>query len=129
MRIANRTRNTLLGSRIEAATSWWKRLKGFIGRPEPKMGEGILLLHCNAIHTWWMTFDLDVIFLDDKGRVLELVRALRPWKRTRRVPGARYVLEVPVGTIDVSGTQPGDLLTWRDPVPYSLSFRFTGFGE
>jgi uncharacterized membrane protein (UPF0127 family) len=68
-----------------------------------------------------MSFDLDVLFLDEKGRVMELVRSLRPWKRTRRVMGARYVLEVPAGTIDASGTQAGDELSWRDPTPYSIS--------
>lgn len=68
-----------------------------------------------------MSFDLDVLFLDEKGRVLEVYRSLRPWKRTRRVGGARYVLEVPVGTIDASGTDVGDELSWRDPTPYSIS--------
>ena len=68
-----------------------------------------------------MSFDLDVLFLDEKGRVLEVYRSIGPWKRTRRVVGARYVLEVPVGTIDASGTQAGDELSWRDPTPYSIS--------
>jgi uncharacterized membrane protein (UPF0127 family) len=121
MRITNRTRSTLLGSRVEVASTFWSLLRGLIGRPEPKRGEGLLLLRCNCIHTFWMSFDLDVLFLDEKGRVLELLRSLRPWKRTRRVPGARYVLEVPVGTIDASGTQAGDELSWRDPTPYSIS--------
>ena len=121
MRITNRTRNTLLGSRVAVASSFWSRLRGFIGRPEPKRGEGLLILRCDGIHTFWMSFDLDVLFLDEKGRVLKLVRSLHPWKRTRRVVGARYVLEVPVGTIDASGTQPGDELSWRDPTPYSIS--------
>jgi len=121
MRITNRSRNTLLGSKVTLASSWMSRLRGYIGRPEPRPGEGILLVRCNAIHTFWMSFDLDVLFLDEKGKVLELVESLRPWRRTRRVPGARYVLEVPAGTVEASGTLVGDELTWRDPVPYSLS--------
>ena len=121
MRITNRTRNTILGSRVDLASSFWSRLKGFIGRQEPKPGEGILFLRCDGIHTYWMSFDLDVLFLDEKGRVLDLLRAIQPWKRTRRVSGARYVLEVPVGTIDASGTTVGDELSWREPAPYSIS--------
>ena len=121
MRITNRTRNTLLGSRVGLASSWWSRLRGYLWRSEPRLGEGILLVECNAIHTFGMSFDLDVVFLDGKGRVLELVRALRPWRKPRRVSGATYVLEVPVGTIDISGTQVGDELTWREPAPYSIS--------
>ena len=121
MRITNRTRHTVLGVKVEPAGSFWSRLRGYIGRPQPKQGEGILLVRCDAIHTWWMDFDLDVLFLDEKGRVIDVVRSLRPWKRTRRVPGACYVLEVPVGTIDSSGTRVGDELTWQDPVPYTIS--------
>jgi hypothetical protein len=68
-----------------------------------------------------MTFALDVVFLDGKGRVLDLVRSLRPWRWPKRVSAAAYVLEVPVGTIEMSGTQIGDELTWREPSPYSIS--------
>lgn len=121
MRITNRTRNTLLGAKVTLASTWLSRLRGYIGRPEPRPGEGMLLVRCNAIHTFWMSFDLDVLFLDEKGRVLEVIESLRPWRRTRRVSGALYVLEVPPGTVEASGTQVGDELTWRDPIPYSLS--------
>ncbi len=121
MRITNRTRNTSLGTSVERAATFLSRLRGLIGRPEPRPGEGILLVRCNAIHTWWTAFDLDVLFLNDRGRVLKLIQGLKPWKFTRRVADAHYVLEVPVGTIATSGTQVGDLLTWRDPAPYSIS--------
>lgn len=75
-----------------------------------------------------MRFALDIVFLDGKGRVLELVPSLRPWKMPRRVPGAAYVLEVPTGTILTSGTQVGDELTWREPANYSISV-LSGNGE
>ena len=121
MRITNRSRNTLLGSRVMLASSWWARIRGYLGRSGPGPGEGILLVHCNGIHTFGMSTDLDVLFLDGKGSVLELVRSLRPWRKPRRVSGAVYVLEIPVGTIDASGTRVGDDLTWREPAPYSIS--------
>jgi uncharacterized membrane protein (UPF0127 family) len=121
MRITNRTRNSLLGTRVVRAATFWSRTRGFIGRPEPRRGEGILLNPCSAIHTHWMSFSLDVLFLDDRGKVLKLVRSISPWNFTRRVPGARYALEVPVGTIDTSSTHVGDELTWREPSPYSIS--------
>ena len=121
MRVRNRTRNSLLGVSVTPATTFWSRLRGYIARPRPKQGEGILLNPCDAIHTWWMTFELDVLFLDDRGRVLEMVQSLRPWKLTRKVAGARYVLEVPAGTIDASGTRVGDELSWRDQAPYTFS--------
>lgn len=124
MRITNRTRNTLLGQNVTLASTWLGRLRGYLGRSEPKEGEGMLLIPCNAVHSFFMTFALDVLFLDQKGTVLEVFREFRPWKRTKVVRGSRYVLEVPVGTIDISGTEIGDELSWREPAPYTLSVLF-----
>jgi uncharacterized membrane protein (UPF0127 family) len=122
MRITNRTRDTLLGTRVTRAASFLSRLRGYIGRAEPMPGEGILLVGCNSVHTWWMSFDLDVLFLDQRGKVLNLIRSLPPWRWIKRTKGATYVLEVPVGTIDSSQTQVGDELSWGDSPPYNISF-------
>ena len=121
MRIENRTRKTLLGFDVRLVPGWWGRLRGYIGHSEPSPGEGILLIPCDGVHTFWMKFDLDVVFLDHHGMVLEVIRSLRPWKWTRRVKGARSVLEMPAGMIDRSGTQVGDLLAWWDPAPAPMS--------
>lgn len=116
MRIVNRTRGTLLGTRIHLADDFWGRFRGYLGRDKPRIGEGILLVPCNAVHSYGMSFPLDVIFLDSAGSVLEVIPEMEPWTRSSRVGGARYVLEVPPGTIRASGTSVGDALTWS-PAP------------
>lgn len=113
MRIVNRTRMTLVGSSIRPADTFWRRLSGYLGRRPPTQGEGLLLSPCDAIHTMGMAFDLDVIFLDETGQVLRIIRGLKPWRITKKIPGARHVLEVPPGTVDETGTQVGDTLSWR----------------
>ena len=114
VRILNRTREIVLGTRIELADSWWARLRGYLGRKNPPLpGEGILLVSCSAIHTYGMQFELDVIFLDAGGMVLQTISDMQRWTRSPRVAGARYVLEVPSGTIRRTGTSIGDALTWR----------------
>lgn len=112
VRIENRTKGTLLGESVLLADTWWHRLRGFLGRSRPSAGEGILLSPCNSIHTWWMSFALDVVFLDASGGVLEVREDLQPWSRPIRVSGARHVLEVPVGTVRASGTAIGDACAW-----------------
>ena len=62
MRIENRTRNTVLGSRVVLAATWWSRLRGFLGSHDPLPGEGILLIPCNGVHTYGMSFSIDVLF-------------------------------------------------------------------
>lgn len=125
MRIENRTRNTVLGSRVVLAATWWSRLRGFLGSHDPVPGEGILLMPCNGVHTYGMSFSIDVLFLDASGEVLKMVGSLRPWKRTGRVKGSHYVLEVPTGVIESSGTCEGDRLTWWDPAPVPPADRIT----
>jgi hypothetical protein len=118
MQIINRTRGTLLGTKVRLADNWLSRLRGFLLRPEPRKGEGILLTPCNGIHTWGMRFPLDVVFLDGGGTVLEVIEDIPPRKTPKRVPRGRYVLEVPAGTIGATGTTVGDTCTWtRAPAP------------
>lgn len=112
MHIANRTRGTVLGSNVRLADTGLGRLRGLLFRPEPRRGEGLLLTPCNAIHTWGMRFSLDVVFLDAAGRVLRVVEKLAPRTTSGRVPGGRYVLELPVGTIEATGTVVGDACAW-----------------
>ena len=112
VRIVNRTRGTQLGERVILADTWWGRLRGFLGRSRPVDGEGILLSPCNSIHTWWMDFSLDVVFLGSDGTVLEVREDLAPWSHPIRVSGARHVLEVPPGTVRATGTVVGDTCAW-----------------
>jgi uncharacterized membrane protein (UPF0127 family) len=112
IRIVNLTRETLLGNRIELADSWWGRSRGFLGRAQPRKGEGILFVPCNAVHTYGMKFDLDLVFVGSAGGVLAVVEQLEPWRRSGRVRGSRYVLEVPAGTIRATGTAVGDTFSW-----------------
>lgn len=115
LRVVNRTRGTVVGSRVDVANGVWSRVRGYLGRPEPTEGEGLLLAPCNAVHMFGMTYPLDVLFLDARGEVVEVVENLQPWRRSRRVRGARYALEVPAGTIDATSTCPGDELAWMPP--------------
>ena len=112
MQILNETRGTLLGREVQLADSALARLRGFLLRPPPRAGEGILLTPCNAIHMWGMRYPLDVVYLDAAGQVLEILESLPPWAAPARVSGGRYVLEVPVGTIEKTGTSVGDICSW-----------------
>jgi uncharacterized membrane protein (UPF0127 family) len=89
---------------------------GLMGRPSLAHGAGLWLPDSNGIHMMFMRFPIDAVFLGraDAGGsrpVVGLRRALRPW--TGLVPlvrGAHGVLELPVGAIEASGTELGDLI-------------------
>ena len=115
----NLTRDTVLASRLEVAGSLWQKFKGLMGRSSLDEGTGLWLPDSNGIHMMFMKFPIDAVFVggptaDDPlvRPVVSVHRGLRAW--TGLVPfvrGAHGVLERTVGTIDASGTQPGDLVS------------------
>ncbi len=110
----NLERGTLLGSSLEAASSFGARFRGLMGRPPLPDDGGLWLPGTNGIHMMFMRFALDCVFLDrpdaaGQRRVVGLRRALPPWRGVVwYVRGADGVLELPVGAIDRSGTVVGD---------------------
>ena len=57
-----------------------ERMRGLIGRKALEPGRGMLILKCNCIHTFFMRFPIDATFLDRDGRVVRVVRNIRPWR-------------------------------------------------
>lgn len=77
----------------------------------------MLLVRCSAVHMYGLQFALDLIFLDAVGDVVSTVEDLQPWTRTKRIPRARFALELPIGVIGASYTRIGDRLAWTSPEP------------
>ncbi len=123
----NVTRDTDLATSLEVASSLGAKFMGLMGRSTLPAGSGLWLPDSNGIHMMFMRFPIDAVFL---GRpvagsgsdsvagagsaarpVVSIHRGLRAW--TGLVPlvrGAHGVLELPVGTIDATGTVRGDLI-------------------
>lgn len=101
-----------VGSRVGLADSWWLRLRGLLGRPRPRAGEGMLLLDCDSVHTVGMRHALDVAFLDREGTVVRVLPSLRPWRVGLGGPSAAHALELPPGRLEETGIRPGHRLHW-----------------
>ena len=67
------------GVKAKVARSLAERLRGLIGTKRLPPGEGMLILRCNAIHTFFMSFPIDATFLDRNDRVVKVVRNIHPW--------------------------------------------------
>ena len=112
----NQTRATTLAQEIETAQSLWARFMGLMGRRSLPAGHGLWLTGTNGIHMFFMRFPIDAVFLGKPGAdgsrpVLSVHRRLRPWAgMVPLVRGAAGVLELPIGSIDASGTAAGDLV-------------------
>jgi len=70
----------VLGVKAERAEGFFARAKGLIGRKGLERGTGLLIPKCNCIHTFFMRFPIDAVFLDKAGNPVKTVRNIRPWR-------------------------------------------------
>jgi uncharacterized protein len=115
VRLVNRTRGAVLADRVERARRMRDRLRGLLGRGALHPGEALAILPCGSIHTFFMRFDIDAVFLDRRGRVVRAIAGLRPWRATRFHLRAAQVVELPAGTLSSTGTREGDELAFEVP--------------
>ncbi len=108
----NVARGVALATELEIATSFAARSKGLLGRSELPPDRGLLIDPCPLVHTWFMRFAIDVIFLDDKNRVVSLKRNLKPFRMAWSWRGVK-ALELPVGVIASTRTQLGDFVAFQ----------------
>jgi uncharacterized membrane protein (UPF0127 family) len=90
----------------------WSRFWGLMGRRSLPEGEGLLIDPCGSIHTMFMRFPIDVVFLDADNRITRIAEALQPF-RVAMGKGCRRVLEMQAGTAGRAGLSVGDRLELR----------------
>ena len=110
MVILNLTRETMPARNAHPATGFWERLAGLIGKRFSSEFDGMVFDRCNAIHTFFMRYPIDVIFADSHYKVLKTSAAFPPWRPCLACGGAYYVIELPAGTLAATGTEAGDQL-------------------
>lgn len=93
--VRNRDRDVMLTLRARHAASPWARAVGLLGAADA--GGGLFIEPCSSIHTCFMRFAIDVLFLDADDTVVAIYPELPPWRFTRWVRGARRVLELDAG--------------------------------
>ena len=107
------TRGTTLGNAIDKADTSATRNKGLLSRHGLDPGTGLWIVPCEGIHTFFMKFSIDVVYIDRKKRVRKTVKNIGPWRLSLCLP-AHSVIELPVGVIDASGTKKGDQLEFGE---------------
>ncbi len=111
LQIDNLTRNTTLVSSGRVADGYWSRFRGLMGVTGLKAGEGLLITHCNSIHTHFMRFPIDVVYVSRSLEVVHVDRAMAPWRFGRIHRQSSFVVELPAGA--AAGTEVGDVLAVR----------------
>lgn len=105
----NLTRQTLLAGDLEIAGSGGTRRKGLLGRDGLASGSGLWIVPCEAVHTFFMRFPIDLVYLDRKNRVRKVRHAVGAWRLSACMT-AHSVLELPAGTARATLTECGDAI-------------------
>ena len=95
----NATRNVPIATKVERADTTASRNKGLLGRASLAADEGLWIVPCPMIHTFFMKFPIDVLFLDAELVVRRVIEDLRPWRLSPWVLSARSVLELKGGVL------------------------------
>jgi uncharacterized membrane protein (UPF0127 family) len=111
--ITNETQGTPVAGAVRAVHTWKARLTGLLATPALAEGQGLWLSPCTSVHTLFMRYAIDVIFLDADGRVLHCV-TLAPWRLSRWVPKAAGVLELAAGAAQKTRLRVGDRLLFKE---------------
>ena len=107
--ICNLTKKTVISTRTVCAMGFFQRTRGMIRRKFDGF-DAMVFDRCNSIHTCFMSIPLDVIFVGPDHKILKTVVNLRPWRPFVHCKKAFYVIELPVGVIERTGSAPGDVV-------------------
>jgi uncharacterized membrane protein (UPF0127 family) len=110
LRVDNLDRGQALVASGRVANTFCSRLRGLIGRKRLEPGDGLLIAPCQSVHTHFMSFSIDVLYVDESQKVVAVDHDLQPWRFGRIQRRARFVIELPAGTAASTGTQVGDRL-------------------
>lgn len=105
--VRNITRQVDLGNKIQIATSLYERAVGLLFTDKLKAGEGLYISPCRSIHTFFMRYPIDVLFVDSHGKVLSQ-RSYHPWSVSGVHLKSQAALELPHGILARSRTRVGD---------------------
>ena len=102
-----------IAAEVIKANNFFSKLFGLTVRKKLKDKEGFLIENCSSIHTFWMRYGIDVIFLDKKNLVLAIYHNIKPFRATPFIRNACCVLELKPGTIEKTSLEVGDLVQFE----------------
>jgi uncharacterized protein len=116
LRLINESTGATVASHVELALDRSTRRRGLLGRSALAPMSAMLFSPCWMVHTAFMRFAIDVLFLDRQGRVVHVARELRPW-RTAMCSRAHMVIELPARAAEKVDINVGDRVTFVETGP------------
>lgn len=110
MKIYNSTQNNLIADEVKVAENFFTRSVGLLSRKSLSENEGLIIKPCCSIHTLFMKFPIDVIFVNKKNKIVALYENVKPWRILPIHPTSHYVVELPANTITTQNVMKHDTI-------------------
>ena len=109
MVVRNKTRHTVLADAAEVAAPSEKRRTGLLKHNRLDPGQGLWIVPCESVHSFFMKFAIDLVYLDRNKKVRKVRHRMVAWRLSACL-SAHSILELPAGAVAASGTEAGDQL-------------------
>lgn len=109
MKLWNETKKRMIVYRLEYARTYWERMKGLLGKKEYP-NAALFIEPCFQVHTWFMRFTMDVLFVNEQNEVIAKAERLTPWSISKKYDRAKAVIEAEAGTFSDEVVRIGDML-------------------
>ena len=110
MKIYNSSKNNLIADDVKLADNFFSRTIGLLSKKSLSEGEGLVIKPCCSIHTLFMRFEIDVLFVNKKNEIVALYENVKPWRILPIHPTSHYVIEVPAGTVAARNIMKHDII-------------------
>lgn len=112
-RAVNLRTGQTLAERVSIAQDFRSRSKGLLGKQGLDKDEGLLIKPCNSIHTFFMKFPIDAIFLDKRGRIVKICTGIKPWRLCAALLAGYMVLETSADSKASKLSVIGDMIEFK----------------
>lgn len=102
----------VIASKVYLASDFFKRLFGLLAFKPLEETEGLLIKDCRSIHTMWMRYSIDAVFIDKQDRVTAVYKDMAPFRFSPYIRGASSVLELKAGSVDRASISIGDIISF-----------------
>lgn len=114
MEVFDQTTECVITRNLKTATNLYSQFVGLMGKVKFEEGEGLWLPYCTGVHTCFLKFPIDVVFVDRDFFVVGIVQNLPPWRATNFFLKAHFALELPAGTVEKLKIKKGDRLVLKE---------------
>lgn len=114
MMLINRLNGKVLANDVRRAETFWSRFKGLMFTSALRPGTALHIQPCQSIHTFFMRYSIDVLYLDSNHKVIAVEKNVRPGKFGRIHRKASSVVELPIGIVSETETEIGQEVQFQN---------------